>query len=58
MNKFIKFAYYNGAIAFFIWVVFTLYKVNLWLSIIGALVLAVLFVYLTPKILSFISDNF
>ena len=58
MNKFIKFAYYNGVFIIFTWIVFNLYKVHLWMSVIGAIFLIILFVYLTPKILSFISDNF
>jgi|TARA_B100001079_G_scaffold254862_1_gene249968 hypothetical protein len=56
MNKLIKFSYYNGALAFIIWIIIILYKINFWLSFAGAVILIFIFIYLTPKILSLLGD--
>lgn len=58
MNKFIKFSYYNILIAFFLWVISYLYKINILITIIGMAILVILFIYITPKILRIINDSF
>ena len=58
MIKFIKFTYYNGVIVFFIWLIVLLYKINFWLTVIGAIIMIFLFIYFTPTILKAINDSF
>ena len=58
MIKFIKFTYYNGVIVFFIWLIVLLYKINFWLTVIGAIIMIFLFIYFTPTILKLINDSF
>jgi len=58
MNKFIKFSYYNGVVVLFIWLIVLLYKINFWLSLIGAVILIFIFIYFTPKILRILNDTF
>lgn len=58
MNKFIKFSYYNILIAFFLWVIASLYKINFLITFTGILILVVLFIYITPKVLRAINDAF
>jgi hypothetical protein len=58
MIKFIKFTYYNGVIVFFIWLIVLLYKINFWLTVIGAIIMIFLFIYFTPKIIKIINESF
>ena len=58
MIKFLKISYYNGVLVFFIWLIIILYKINFWISFIGAIILIAVFVYITPKIIKIINDTF
>ena len=58
MIKFVKFTYYNGVIVFFIWLIVLLYKINFWLTVIGAIIMIFLFIYFTPKIIKIINESF
>ena len=58
MIKFLKFTYYNGVMAFFIWLIVLLYKINFWLTVIGAIIMIILFIYFTPKIIKIINESF
>ena len=56
MQKLIKFTYYNIALGLVFWFVLLLYKINFWLAVIGFLVSIYLFIIITSKVLSFISN--
>ena len=56
MHKLIKFTYYNIALGIVIWLIFLLYKINLWLAFAGAIIIIYLFIIITAKVLNNIKD--
>ena len=46
-----KFMYYNIALTVVFYAIFFLYKINFWLSLIGGIVIMILFVKITVKVM-------
>jgi hypothetical protein len=57
MTKFLKFSYYNISLGLIIYLILYLYKINIWLTIIGSAILVYLFVKVTSKFLIY-ANNF
>ena len=57
MIKFLKFGYYNISLGLIIYLILYLYKINIWLTIIGSAILVYLFVKVTSKFLIY-ANNF
>ena len=57
MTKFLKFGYYNISLGLIIYLILNLYKINIWLTIIGSAILVYLFVKVTSKFLIY-ANNF
>ena len=57
MTKFLKFGYYNISLGLIIYLILYLYKINIWLTIIGSAILVYLFVKVTSKFLIY-ANNF
>ena len=51
MPKFFKFIYYNIAFGVALWVILFLYKINIWLTVVGSIVIIYLFIKITSKVL-------
>jgi len=56
MQKIFKFGYYNIAFGVALWLILLLYKINIWLAVIGSIFIIYLFVKITSKILIFINN--
>jgi len=56
MKKIFKFIYYNIAIGVALWIILFLYKINIWLAVIGSIIVIYLFVIITSKVLIGIKD--
>ena len=56
MNKLIKFGYYNISLGIVIWLILFLYKINIWLAVIGLIIVIYFFVVITSKVLIFINN--
>jgi len=56
MKKIFKFIYYNIAIGVALWIILFLYKINIWLAVIGSIIVIYLFVIITSKVLIRIKD--
>jgi len=56
VNKFLKFGYYNISLGIVIWLILFLYKINIWLAIIGSIIVIYLFVIITSKVLIYINN--
>jgi hypothetical protein len=57
MTKYLKFGYYNISLGLIIYLILYLYKINIWLTIIGSAILVYLFVKVTSKFLIY-ANNF
>jgi hypothetical protein len=56
MPKLFKFIYYNVAFGVTLWVILFLYKINIWLAVVGSIIMIYLFVKITSKVLMFINN--
>jgi len=56
MSKFLKFGYYNIALGVVLWLILFLYKINIWLAVIGSIFIIYLFIKITSKVLIFINN--
>jgi len=56
MKKIFKFIYYNIALGVALWIILFLYKINIWLAVIGSIIVIYLFVIITSKVLIGIKD--
>ena len=56
MSKFLKFGYYNIALGVALWVILFLYKINIWLAVVGSIIVMYLFIKITSKVLIFINN--
>ena len=56
MNKLIKFGYYNISLGIVIWLILFLYKINIWLAVIGLIIVIYFFVIITSKVLIYINN--
>jgi len=56
MNKLLKFGYYNISLGLITWLVLFLYKINIWLTVISSIILIYLFVIITSKFLTYVSN--
>jgi len=56
VNKFLKFGYYNIALGIAIWLILFLYKINIWLAVIGSIFVIYLFIIITSKVLIYINN--
>ena len=56
MYTIIKYCYYNAAFVFIVWLLLLLYKINFWLSVIGAIIITFIYFYITPKVLNFLKE--
>jgi len=56
MKKIFKFIYYNIALGVALWIILFLYKINIWLAVIGSIIVIYLFVIITSKVLIRIKD--
>jgi len=56
MQKIFKFGYYNIAFGVALWLILLLYKINIWLAVIGSIFIIYIFVKITSKILIFINN--
>ena len=56
MTKLFKFIYYNIAFGVALWVILFLYKINIWLAVIGSFFVVYLFIKITSKVLMFINN--
>ena len=54
MNKLLKFIYYNAFFALALWVILFLYKINIWLAVVGSFFVVYLFIKITSKFLNYI----
>ena len=57
MTNFLKFGYYNISLGLIIYLILYLYKINIWLSIIGLAILVYFFVKVTSRFLIY-ANNF
>jgi len=55
MTKLFKFSYYNIAFGLALWPILLLYKINIWLAVVGSIIVY-LFLKITPKVLIFIKN--
>ena len=56
MPKLFKFIYYNIAFGVALWVILSLYKINIWLAVVGSIIVMYLFIKITSKVLIFINN--
>ena len=56
MPKLFKFIYYNVAFGVALWVILFLYKINIWLAVVGSIIVMYLFIKITSKVLIFINN--
>tara|TARA_B100000780_G_scaffold17743_1_gene11565 strand:+ start:81 stop:254 length:174 start_codon:yes stop_codon:yes gene_type:complete len=56
MQKILKFSYYNIAFGVALWVILFLYKINIWLAVVGSFFVMYLFIKITSKVLMFINN--
>ena len=56
MPKFLKFGYYNIALGVVLWLILFLYKINIWLTVVGSIVIIYLFIKITSKVLIAINN--
>ena len=56
MPKLFKFIYYNVAFGVALWVILFLYKINIWLAVVGSTIVMYLFIKITSKVLIFINN--
>ena len=56
MPKLFKFIYYNIAFGVALWVILFLYKINIWLAVVGSIVIIYLFIKITSKVLMAINN--
>jgi hypothetical protein len=56
MPKLFKFIYYNIAFGVALWVILFLYKINIWLAVVGSIVIIYLFIKITSKVLIAINN--
>ena len=56
MPKLFKFIYYNIAFGVALWVILFLYKINIWLAVVGSIVIIYLFIKITLKVLIAINN--
>ncbi|WP_415286295.1 hypothetical protein ABXT46_06800 [Candidatus Pelagibacter sp. Uisw_104] len=56
MPKLFKFIYYNIAFGVALWVILFLYKINIWLAVVGSIIVMYLFIKITSKVLIFINN--
>ena len=56
MQKIFKFGYYNIAFGVALWLVLLLYKINIWLAVVGSIFIVYLFIKITSKVLIFINN--
>jgi|TARA_R110000787_G_scaffold184036_2_gene295835 hypothetical protein len=56
MNKLIKFGYYNIAFGIALWIILFLYKINIWLAVVGSILIIYLFIKITSKVLIYINN--
>ena len=56
MPKLFKFIYYNVAFGVALWVILFLYKINIWLAVVGSIIVMYLFIKITSKVLMFINN--
>ena len=56
MTKLFKFIYYNTAFGIALWVILFLYKINIWLAVVGSIIVMYLFIKITSKVLIFINN--
>jgi len=56
MSKFLKFGYYNIALGVVLWLILFLYKINIWLAVVGSIVIIYLFIKITSKVLISINN--
>ncbi|WP_415303849.1 hypothetical protein [Candidatus Pelagibacter sp. Uisw_090] len=56
MPKLFKFIYYNIAFGVALWVILFLYKINIWLAVVGSIIVIYFFIKITSKVLIFINN--
>ena len=56
MPKLFKFIYYNVTFGVALWVILFLYKINIWLAVVGSIIIMYLFIKITSKVLIFINN--
>jgi hypothetical protein len=56
MHKLFKFIYYNIALGVALWIILFLYKINIWLAVVGSIIIIYFFVIITSKVLIRIKD--
>ena len=56
MQKIFKFIYYNIALGVALWIILLLYKINIWLAVVGSIIVIYFFVIITSKVLIRIKD--
>jgi len=56
MSKLFKFIYYNIAFGVALWVILFFYKINIWLAVVGSIIVMYLFIKITSKVLIFINN--
>ena len=56
MSKLFKFIFYNVAFGVALWVILFLYKINIWLAVVGSFFVVYLFIKITSKVLMFINN--
>jgi hypothetical protein len=56
MQKIFKFSYYNIAFGVALWVILFLFKINIWLAVVGSFFVVYLFIKITSKVLMFINN--
>jgi hypothetical protein len=56
MPKLFKFIYYNIAFGLAFWAILFLYKINIWLAVVGSTIVMYLFIKITSKVLIFINN--
>ena len=56
MTKLFKFSYYNIVFGVVLWLILLLYKINIWLAVVGLIIIVYLFLKITPKVLIFIKN--
>jgi hypothetical protein len=56
MPKLFKFIYYNVTFGVALWLILFLYKINIWLAVVGSIIVMYLFIKITSKVLIFINN--
>ncbi|MDA9687508.1 hypothetical protein N9U10_00135 [Candidatus Pelagibacter sp.] len=56
MQKIFKFSYYNIAFGVALWIILFLYKIDIWLAVVGSIIVMYLFIKITSKVLIFINN--